>query len=173
MAALKGEPRPTRKPKKSYEVSTLAEVAEFFGLTVQAIHQWRANGEMPGCQGHWDLSAIAAWKVGKGREGSGLTEEQKLADIRLKTAQADAKELENAQTRGGLVDLGDVERWAAAALIELRETVMALPEMIATSAPPEIREFAREETDRHCRAVLLTFQRRLDTDVVEPDEVDE
>ena len=83
--------------------------------------------------------------------------------MRLKTAQADAKELENAQTRGELVILADVERWAATILIELREVFMSIPEILATSSPQESKDFVREESDRVVRDALTSAARRFDT----------
>lgn len=43
-------------------VSTLQEVAEFFGLTLSGVRYWRAAG-MPGKKGRWDLSRIFVWTM--------------------------------------------------------------------------------------------------------------
>lgn len=163
--AVRGSQR-LRSAAQSYIVKTLGEVAEFFGVSNQTVNGWRADSDpMPGSANCWDLAAIAKWRTTKGRQGGGLSDELKAADIRLKTAQAKAKEIENAISEGVLLDRGDVERWAATALIETREMVMALPEMLATSSPPELREFVRSESDRHCRDVLTMLRRKLEADV--------
>lgn len=147
-----------------WTVPTLEAVASFFGVHADTPRAWRTGADpMPGEPGRWDLSAIAQWRARR-TERTGLSEELKAAEIRLKTAQARAKELENEATSGGLVGRAEVELWAATALIELRQGVMSLPEMLATSSPPELRDFVRSESDRHVRNVLTTLRRRLESD---------
>lgn len=154
-----------KSARKSFVVKTTVEVADFFGVTKQAVSQWiRANDPMPRQRGGYDLSKIAQWRS-RQQAGNSLADELKLADIRLKTVQAQQKELDMEIQKGELIPSVDVERWASMALIETREMVMTLPELIATSTPPDIREFARSETDRHCRDVLTLLQRRLEEDV--------
>lgn len=162
-AATAGRPR-LRQEAKSYIVATLGEVAEFFGVGLSAVNDWRADSEpMPGSQGAWDLAAIAKWKLGRGRKTGGLSDELKAAEIRLKTAQAKAKEIENDISSGELLDRGDVERTFAEALILLREVVMSIPEVIAVSAPPEVRDIARQEADLKCRAGLTAARQILES----------
>lgn len=160
VVAAVGRPKVKRK---SFVVTTLSEIAEFFGVTVPAVSKWKSNpgDPMPGRAGRFDLSKIVQWDR-RQRDGSSLSDELKAADIRLKTAQAEAKELENEQARGKLVDIDEVDRWAASILIELRETLMQLPEILSTSSPPEIREFVRSESDRHIRDSLISAQRKLE-----------
>lgn len=174
MAAVKNRPPPRRSAIPiSFRVNTLGEVAEFFGVGLDAVGRWRmGDNPMPGDSvSGYDLSEVAKWDRAKRKSGGGIGDELKAADIRLKTAQAVAKELENSVTSGDLLDRGDVERWAATALIEAREMVMALPEMLATSSPPDQREFIRSESDRHCRDVLTMLRRRLEADEIAGDEV--
>ena len=119
------------KERPSFVVATLAEVAEFFGVGINAVNDWRGQPEpMPGVNGCYDLSEIVKWKLGRGRQTSGLREELTAADIRLKTAQARAKELDNDIAAGELVERRNVELWLATACIEFREMVMALPERL-------------------------------------------
>jgi phage terminase Nu1 subunit (DNA packaging protein) len=152
-----------RKTKVSYVVGTIAEVAEFFALSNAAVNAWRRDANpMPGSPGRFDLSKIAQWRDARRKEGGGVSEELKQADIRLKTAQARAKEMENSVNEGELVPLADVELFVATALIECRVVVMSIPEAIATSAPPELRDHARTEADRTCRAALTSLKRRLE-----------
>ena len=66
-----------------------------------------------------------------------------------------------------LIESGGAE--AATALIEARVMVMSLPERLSTSAPPEMRGFIREESDRHCRDVLVALRRRLEMDELDDD----
>ena len=45
-------------------VSTLREVAEFFGVQEQTCRAWRMRADpMPGSPGRWDLSKITHWRI--------------------------------------------------------------------------------------------------------------
>ena len=150
-------------------VSTLADVGAFFGVHCDTPRTWRLGADpLPGTPGKWDLSVIAQWRARRS-ERSGLAEELRSTEIRLKTAQAVQKELSNAQASGELLDRGDVERWASVACIEFRCMVMSLPERLSTSAPPTLRGFVRDESDRLCRAALIALRRRLETNKIDDD----
>ena len=166
MPALKTAPAVAKRKTKAIIVETLAEVADVFGLSVSAIAAWRKD-DMPGTPGRFDIAKIVQWERAKRSSGGGVSEELKQADIRLKTAQARAKEMENSVNEGELVPLADVELFVATALIECRVVVMSIPEAIATSAPPELRDHARTESDRTCRAALTSLRRRLELSQLE------
>jgi hypothetical protein len=159
--------KPASADSSKWVASTLSEVAEFFGLSVQTVKQWRLESPpMPGGDGKYPLPEIVKWRHAKLSQSDAKTAKQQ-AEAELMQIAIEQKRLDLAKDKGELFYRQDVELWASTALIEARETIMALPGMIASSAPPEIREFAREETDRTCRAVLLTFQRRMESDIVE------
>ena len=154
-------------------VKTLSEVAEFFGLSVQTVKQWsQESPPMPGERNHWSIKEIVRWRtdIRNGRPGNSSS---KKIDDDLKLVTLEQKQLDLAIQKKELIPLIDVERWAATALIETREMVMTLPEILATSAPPENREFIRSESDRHCRGVLTMLRRRLEADIVDDDATDD
>jgi len=143
---------------------SLSDVAAVFGLSVQTVKQWRTETPpMPGEPGNYPLTPIIQWRLAK-LSGSDLATAKKQQDLELGRVQLEFKQLELDQGRGQLLDRADVELWAATALIEARCTIMSLPERLSTSAPPEMRSFIREETDRHCRDVLTSLRRRLEMD---------
>jgi hypothetical protein len=153
-----------------WTVRTLGEVAEFFGCAVQTVKQWRShNPPMPGTPGEWRLNEIVRWRHAW-FTGSDLATAKKQQDLELGRVQLESKQLELDQGRGQLLDRAEVELWAATALIEARVMIMSLPERLSTSAPPEMRGFIREESDRHCRDVLTSLRRRLEMD--EPNKTD-
>ena len=90
---------------------------------------------------------------GSGKEAAGF----ELGQIQVET-----KRIELDREKGLILDRQDVELWAATALIELREGIMQLPGMLAASAPQDLKDFTREETDRHCRDLLTATHRRLE-----------
>lgn len=161
MAVAKKQGRPSTRKSEKHIATTLSEVAEFFGMSLSGVYHWRTEAEpMPGGEGKYDLSEIAQWRLNR-TGGNGLREEKDRADIRLKTVQAQQKELDLEIQKGNLVLLDEVKLGHNTALIEFREFVMSLPDVLATSSPPESRAFMREESDRHLRASLSGLERRL------------
>jgi hypothetical protein len=53
------------KDKKRWSAGSQAEVAAFFGVSVQAVSVWRQSG-MPGTPGHYDLAEVLNWLRTKG-----------------------------------------------------------------------------------------------------------
>lgn len=167
MAVAKKQGRPSTRKSEKHIATTLSEVAEFFGMSLSGIYHWRTEAEpMPGGEGKYDLSEIAQWRLNR-TGGNGLREEKDRADIRLKTVQAQQKELDLEIQKGNLLERSAVELWASQVLIDTREMLMTLPETLATSTPPEIREFIRSESERAMIAALMMLERRLDADDVE------
>lgn len=152
--------------RDKWEVATLGDVAGFFGLQTQTVKQWRTESPpMPGQEGAWPLPAIVRWRHQKLTQSDIRTAKQQ-ADLELQQVAVEQKRLDLARQKGELVELSEVEVWASTAMVETREMLMQLPQMIASSAPPEIREFARAEADRHCREILAMIRRKLETDAL-------
>jgi hypothetical protein len=149
--------------------STLTGVAAFFGVALSTVKTWRSSRpQMPGTDGRWPLAEIVRWRHDR-LTVSDLVTDQKTATLEATRLANDAKRLELDRSRGQLLDRADVALWASVALIEARVMVMSLPERLATSAPPEIRSFIRSESDRHCRAALISLRRRLEMDRITDD----
>ena len=143
-----------------WTASSLGEVAEFFGAATSTVKGWRSDG-MPGSDAGWPLDAIVRWRFDR-LANNDLTTVRKQQEIELNAITIDARRLELSKDRGELVELAEVELWASVALCECRSQIMSIPEAIATSAPPELRNHAREEADRTCRAALKSLHRRLE-----------
>jgi len=146
----------------------LAQVAEFFSCATSTIKGWSQDG-MPSVSDGWYLPAIVRWRFDR-LSNTDLTTAKKQQDLALGQVQLESKKLELDQGRGQLLDRAEIELWVATALIEARCTIMPLPERLATSAPPEMRSFIREETDRHCRDVLTSLRRRLEMENDDDDQ---
>ena len=153
-----------KQPAGRWVVKTLKEVAEALGYARQTVNQWRSEPGMPGQPGAYPIPEIAQWRFAKLRGGGDLATAKKEQDLELGKVELETKRMELAKDRGELLERDDVELFVATALIEAREMVMSLPEMLATSSPPELREFVRTESDRHCRDVLVALRRRLESD---------
>ena len=127
---------------------------------------------MPGSDGSWPLDAITRWRAAK-ITGSDLATQQKQATLEATVLANDAKRLELSKERGELVELAEVELWSAQAFIKIRCQIMNIPSLLATSAPPELREQLRAEADRTCRDALKTLHRDLESQVLVDDDGNE
>lgn len=145
-----------------YAVATLAEVADFFGTSEGNVRQWRLRTPpMPGEPGAWPLRDITRWRC-EWLAQSDLSAAKRQQDYELGQIQVEQKRIELAREKKQVLDRDDVELWAATALVELREGIMQLPEMLAASAPTELKDFVRAESDRQCRDVLIATAKRLE-----------
>lgn len=149
-------------PSSRWTVATLTEVSQFFGIATSTAKGWRMESPpMPGSDGSWPLDAIVRWRFDR-LANSDLATAKKQAELESLQLQNEQRRLGLSRERGELVLLADCERWASVACVEFRECVMQLVETLSTSSPPELRDFIRAETDRHCRDALLAAQRRLE-----------
>lgn len=147
---------------EQFMLATLAEVAAFFGLDEQTIRTWRLRTpKMPGEPGNWPLRDIVRWRC-DWLQQTELTQKKREQEYELGQIQLEHKRIELAKEQGAILDRADVELWAATALVELREGIMRLPEVLAAAAPENLKGFVRQEADRHCRDVLTTTARRLE-----------
>lgn len=150
-----------------FVATTLGEIAELFGVNVQTVKQWRTESPpMPGVSGEYPIGDVIRWRLAK-VQNNDLNTAQKQQNLELGEIKLQTERMELAKAKGELLERADVELWAATALIEAREMIMSLPEMLATSSPPELRDFVRSEADRHCRDVLIMLRRKLESESIE------
>lgn len=143
-------------------VSSLSEVAAFFGISDGTVRNWSMRvPKIPGEAGRWPLKEIVRWRL-DWVSGTELTEKKRQQDYDLQQIKLESERLDLLEKQGQLLHKDDVELWAAAAIVEFREVVMQLKEMLTASAPPELKDFVRAETDRHCRDALTAAARRLE-----------
>lgn len=145
-----------------HELETLSDVGEFFGVDEHTVRVWRLRTPpMPGEPGKWPLKEIVKWRC-DWLQQTELAAAKRQQEFELGQIQLEQKRIELAREQGKILDRDDVELWAATALIELREGIMQLPEMLAASAPAEQKDFVRQEADRHCRDLLTATAKRLE-----------
>lgn len=157
------------KQRDRFDLQTLVEVAEFFGLDEHTVRTWRLKSPpMPGEPGKWPIKQIVKWRCDWIQQ-TDLAAAKRQQDFELGQILVESKRIELDREKGLILDRQDVELWAATALVELREGMMQLPEMLAASAPEELKGFVREETDRHCRDLLTATARRLEVREIQKD----
>ena len=145
-----------------FVLTTLGEVAELFGVALQTAKEWRqASPPLPGDPGNYPLKEIVRWRLARLSRNE-LSDELRHEQVDKLRVQTEAARIELEKLKASVLDRADVELWASTALTEIRETIMQLPEMLAASAPQELKDFVRSEADMHCRGVLISAARRLD-----------
>lgn len=159
--------------KDPLNLETLADVANVFGVAAHTVRGWRVESPpMPGKPGAFNIKDIIAWRFPRNalnRVANQESETAKQLDMEISRVKLERLRLDLERDKGQLLDRGDVTLWASTAMIEARVMVMSLPERLATSAPPEQRDFIRSESDRHCRDVLIMLRRRLETNKIDDD----
>lgn len=151
-----------RQSSPQFVVQTLADVADFLGVATQTVMNWTSRADpIPGKHGAWNLRDIVRWRE-TWLTQSDLTQKKRQQDYDLQQIKLESERLDLLEKQGQLLHKDDVELWAAAAIVEFREVVMQLKEMLTASAPPELKDFVRAETDRHCRDALTAAARRLE-----------
>lgn len=159
---LIAEVEQAKTKRDKFDLSTLSEVAEFFGLDEHTVRTWRLKSPpMPGEPGKWPIKQIVQWRCNWIQQ-TDLAAAKRQQDYELGQVQLERKKLELDREKGLSRDIQDVELWAATALVELREGVMQLPEILAASAPQTLKDYVRDETDKHCRDLLIATARRLE-----------
>lgn len=150
------------KERDRFDLKTLSEVAEFFGLDEQTVRTWRLKTPpMPGEPGKWPIKQIVQWRCNWIQQ-TDLAAAKRQQDFELGQIHVETKRIELDREKGLILDRQDVELWASVAVVECREGIMQLPEILAASAPADLKNFVRSETDRHCRDILTATQRRLE-----------
>lgn len=131
-------------------VRTLGEVAEWFGLELQTVKQWRVgpNG-CPGEEGAYDVQAIARWRLARGNAAAGMTTakaELEQQALRLNNARA---ELKLAKEAGELVTRVAAKSAIRGMFARLKAQLEQLPDALAPLVPTEVRtDFRRDCVDR-------------------------
>lgn len=158
--------------RDKWEVATLGDVAEFFGLQTQTVKQWRTESPpMPGQEGAWPLPDIVKWRHQKAVQSDVRTAKQQ-ADLELQQVAVEQKRLDLARQKGELVALADVERTVAEFVVIAREMALQLPESIAASSSPADREHARREAEVCVKNMLAMILRKAEDVGITEAEVD-
>jgi hypothetical protein len=160
--SLIAEEEKSLRDRDRFLLNTLSEVADMFGVDEHTVRVWRMKTPpMPGEPGKWPLKEIIQWRCNWIQQ-TDLAAAKRQQDFDLGQIQVESKRLELEREKQHILNREDVELWAATALIELREGVMQLPELLAAIVSQDLKDFVRAETDRHCRELLIATQRRLE-----------
>ena len=96
---LLAEQERAERTRDKWVCRTLAEVAEFFGLAVQTVKQWRIESPpMPGADGKYPLRDIVQWRLNK-LAGSSVLDAKRQADLESIKLVNEKRAMENASKR--------------------------------------------------------------------------
>lgn len=139
---------------------TLQEVAEFFGVSLSSVKQWRIeNPPMPGDESGYNLREIVQWRLLR-QASSPLKDEQDRQRIAMGELRMEQQRIELEKLKGSLLSRQDVEEWATQAIIQFREAMMQIPQAVAQFAPVEYRTGIEQNASELVKATLtLTYQR--------------
>lgn len=119
---------------------TLAEVAEWFGLELQTVKQWRSAG-CPGLEGAYDLQAIARWRVGKSSAQAtprDLSVKQRLEEEALTLGNA-RLQVKLRREAGELVSRSAAKAAITQMFARLKGQLEGLPDQLAPLVSQELR----------------------------------
>lgn len=168
---LLGEPESSEQTESPVQwiVSTQADVAEFFGVHLQAVKDWRQMG-MPGEQGSWNIRDIARWRVRKENQASPAAEKKKQASADREVLAFEREKFEFDLKRGQYVERSEVEREVAAALVKTRERLSSVPEALSLQMPLEHRATAYKEAEIKIHSILIALHGDLTKNVCDTEE---
>ena len=129
--------------KRDWVVTSLNDVALFFGVARDTVRRdWRARG-MPGKLRVWALNEIAQWRIQRAEdraitalEADGDPESTAEAERRKTWAEALAAEVKLEQLRGELLWVEEVARETNQANTHARALLEQLPDRLLASIPP-------------------------------------
>lgn len=154
---LLAEQEQAEKTRDKWTCKTLAEVAEFFGLAVQTVKQWRMESPaMPGSEGRYPLRDIVQWRISK-LAGNTVLDAKRQADLESIRLVNDKRAMENAQKRGLLIEREEVERDMALLWSRLAARLMGVADRVATLVPAEIKVTTKDRVEQEIRIIQKEF----------------
>lgn len=136
-------------------VSQVSDIARFFRVSLTTITNWRnATPPMPGVDGRWDLSEIAEWRRLQDRSGNVKSQERIDLETRELAAEVSMKETKDKKLKGLLVDRAAAKAAVANILNEARVQLEAVPGIIGSSVPPDIRQEVIHELSQQISLIL-------------------
>lgn len=148
---------------------TRAECANHFGIRERQVSEWQLREGFPGKpatpgyrDGYYPVKRIEAWRAQHFGPRASDTTPLSEALLRIKRAEAEAKELRNLERRGKLLERDDVLQSANELVLRLKSRLDALPEEFEQLIPREHRAALKAEMVEWVR------QRQLELAAWEP-----
>lgn len=138
-------------------VATLGEVADFLGVEVQTVREWRTGrNAMPGDEGQWDLQEITQWRCNRLKANAGNVKPPEILELERKELELDVakKDLAHRSKRGDLVERAAVKAQLAEVLNRVRTDVEAIPSELSPSIPSALRSELTHQMEQQIGSIL-------------------
>ena len=154
---LLAEQERAERTRDKWVCRTLAEVAEFFGLAVQTVKQWRIESPpMPGADGKYPLRDIVQWRIAK-LAGSSVLDAKRQADLESIKLVNEKRAMENAQKRGLLIEREEVERDMALLWSRLAARLTGVADRVTTLVPSDLKATTKDRVEQEIRIIQKEF----------------
>lgn len=135
-----GPTDPARPAGERWTAKTLGDVAQFFGLALQTVKEWRVGPEpMPGNEGAWPLPEIVRWRIARlerSLRGPSTKAERELEQLDIANRRM---RLKLRKESGELVDRAAAKTAVRQLFHRLRGQLQPLPEFLSTAVPAQSR----------------------------------
>lgn len=133
------------------------EIAQIVGASVRTVNRLVQRGEIarPVGQGHntrWDIRDVVLRLQERIVEATRATLASQ--EERYRAAKASLAELELDRETSRVVDIDQVQRKLAPAVVNCRTAILAMPDRLALLVPPDLRDEMTEEARSLCAGVL-------------------
>ena len=152
-------------PAGTLIVRTLAQVAEWFGMELQTVKQWRSSS-CPGVEGAYDLREIARWRIQRVKnERAEPTRKNELEQQQLELSNARLL-LKLKKEAGELVSRIAAKSSIRQMFARLKSQLEPIPELLAPLLPNELRADFRRDCAERVRILLQQISNfRFERDV--------
>ena len=131
-----------------WTAETLSEVAEFFGLAVQTVKQWRTEvPPMPGGPEGYHLPSVVKWRLAKLAQ-SDTRAAKNQQDLEFTRIRIEQETLDLQRQRGELVSRSDVIRELGLILSRFFSRMRSVSSEVATQCPDAVKLMAKERTEQ-------------------------
>jgi len=136
LASLRKSARkPSRKPALPETIAT-RDLARLLGVTPRWLQQLRKDGVLASsARGRWPLLECVHAYIAAAQKSAAAETDTNAQRARLLKEQADRTHMENATTRGELIEVGEVEQKLQAALVDLVQFLDSLGSRVAGTFP--------------------------------------
>lgn len=144
-------------------MSTLGRVAEFFGVQLQTVKQWRTGPKpMPGKPGAWPLDQIARWRLSRATsQAGGGSQTLKRRKLELENA---SRMMRLRRDSGELVSRVHAKAAVEQLFHEIRGRLESIPEEMIASVPPELQPQLLDDWRDKIAGVLKQLSQRENED---------
>lgn len=142
-------PSPATNGDARFVVSTLSEVAAFFGVALQTVKGWRidASGAMPGTPGAFNVRDVARWRFAKLNDRSPAGDQLQKLDVAKRAQEIKIGNVKLKKLLAEVVDVDIVEHLISRIIVEHNAIAGELSERIRQMIPAPGAKIAKGDAE--------------------------